>query len=75
MHDIRLIRSDPAAFDAGLARRGLGPLAATILAADGRARAAQTEGQALLARRNAASKEIGAAMAAKDAARADALKA
>ena len=75
MHDIRLIRSDPAAFDAGLARRGLGPLAATILAADARARAAQTEGQALLARRNAASKEIGAAMAARDAARADALKA
>jgi seryl-tRNA synthetase len=75
MHDIRLIRSDPAAFDAGLARRGLGPLAATILAADARARAAQTEGQALLARRNAASKEIGAAMAAKDAARAEALKA
>ncbi|NML09878.1 serine--tRNA ligase [Sphingobium sp. AR-3-1] len=34
MHDIRFIRENPAAFDAGLARRGLAPLSAEILALD-----------------------------------------
>ena len=34
MHDIRLIRENPEAFDAGLARRGLAPLSARIVAAD-----------------------------------------
>ena len=33
MHDIRLIREHPEAFDAGLARRGLEPLSAKIVAA------------------------------------------
>jgi seryl-tRNA synthetase len=63
MHDIRLIRDDPAGFDAALARRGLEPLAAALLALDERRRAAQTELQAALARRNEASKAIGAAKA------------
>src|SRR3546814_18047491 len=61
MHDIRLIRDNPAAFDAGLARRGLAPLSAEILAADASLRALQTEIQGSLARRNEASKLIGQA--------------
>ena len=74
MHDIRLIRENPAAFDAGLARRGLEPLSAQILAADASLRALQTEIQASLARRNEASKLIGQAMAQGDKDRAEALK-
>ena len=75
MHDIRLIRENPAAFDAGLARRGLEPLSAQILAADASLRALQTEIQASLARRNEASKLIGQAMAQGDKDKAEALKA
>jgi seryl-tRNA synthetase len=65
MHDIRTIRDNPEAFDAGLARRGLEPAAAALLVLDERRRAAQTELQAALARRNEASKAIGAAKAQK----------
>ena len=75
MHDIRLIRDDPSAFDAGLARRGLAPLSADILAADAALRGLQTEIQAALARRNEASKLIGQAMAKGDKDGAEALKA
>jgi len=75
MHDIRLIRDDPHAFDAGLARRGLAPLSAEILSADAALRALQTDIQASLARRNEASKLIGQAMAAGDRDKAEALKA
>lgn len=75
MHDIRLIRENPEAFDAGLARRGLEPLSARIVAADASLRALQTEIQASLARRNEASKLIGQAMASGDKDRAEALKA
>ncbi len=75
MHDIRLIRDDPQAFDAGLARRGLEPLSAAILTADASVRALQTEVQASLARRNEASKLIGQAMAQGDKDKAEALKA
>ena len=75
MHDIRFIRENPAAFDAGLARRGLAPQSADILPLDERSRAIKTELQQGQARRNEASKAIGAAMAAKDMAKADALKA
>jgi seryl-tRNA synthetase len=65
MHDIRLIRDDPRAFDAGLKRRGLEPLSDALIALDERRRAAQTELQAALARRNEASKAIGIAKAQK----------
>jgi seryl-tRNA synthetase len=65
MHDIKLIRDDPAAFDSGLKRRGLEPLAKAILELDSRRRAAQTRMQEGLARRNQASKEIGQAKAQK----------
>ena len=75
MHDIRSIRDDPAAFDAALAKRGTGPRAAELLALDERHRALITELQAGQARRNEASKAIGAAKAQKDAATADALMA
>jgi seryl-tRNA synthetase len=66
MHDIRLIRDDPAAFDAVLAKRGVAPVSAELLAIDERARGLMTEVQAMLARRNEASKEIGAAKARRD---------
>lgn len=75
MHDIRLIRENPEAFDVGLARRGLEPLSARIVAADTSLRALQTEIQASLARRNEASKLIGQAMAQGDKDKAEALKA
>jgi seryl-tRNA synthetase len=38
MHDIRFIRENPQAFDAGLALRGLAPLSDSILADDAAAR-------------------------------------
>jgi seryl-tRNA synthetase len=75
MHDIKLIRDDPEAFDAGLARRGLPPMAASLLALDDRRRAAILELQKAQERRNAVSKEIGQAMGRKDFALAEALKA
>jgi seryl-tRNA synthetase len=75
MHDIRLIRDNPEAFDAGLARRGLSPMAADLLALDETRRAVITELQAGQTRRNEASKAIGAAKAAKDEATASALMA
>jgi len=65
MHDIRSIRDAPAAFDAGLARRGAAPCAATLIALDERRRAILTELQVAQARRNEASKAIGGAKAQK----------
>ncbi len=70
MHDIRLIREDPAAFDAALARRGVEPCAAALLALDERRRAIATELQAAQTRRNESSKEIGQAKAQKNETRA-----
>ncbi len=70
MHDIKLIRADPAAFDAGLARRGGAPASPAILAADSKLRAIQTELQAALASRNERSREIGMAKAKGQAAEA-----
>ncbi|MGK6321494.1 serine--tRNA ligase [Sphingomonas sp. DT-51] len=75
MHDIRLIRDDPDAFDAALARRGVAPSAAAIVALDRERRELITEAQAAQARRNEASKAIGAAKAARDEATAAALMA
>ncbi|OAN44044.1 serine--tRNA ligase [Paramagnetospirillum marisnigri] len=60
MHDLKSIRDNPDGFDAGLKRRGLAPRAAEILELDGRRRAAQTAFQEMQARRNEASKQIGA---------------
>src|SRR6202795_2655932 len=75
MHDIKWIRENPAAFDAGLKRRGLAPLSASLLAIDEARRAAIMKSEQAQARRNAASKEIGDAKKAKDDARATALMA
>ena len=75
MHDIKTIRDNPAAFDAGLARRHLPPQAAALIGLDEKRRTAIAALQKSQERRNAASKEIGAAMARKDFGSADALKA
>src|SRR6201994_2183078 len=75
MHDIKWIRDNPAAFDAALARRGLEPPSASLLAIDERRRAAILASEQAQARRNAASKEIGDAKKAKDEARAATLMA
>jgi seryl-tRNA synthetase len=66
MHDIRLIRENPEAFDAALARRGEAPTAGDILAIDASRRSRITAAEAALAERNAASKEVGAAKARGD---------
>ena len=66
MHDIRMIREAPEAFDAGLARRGLSPMSAEILAVDEARRARITAAEAAQAERNAASKQVGRAKAAGD---------
>jgi seryl-tRNA synthetase len=60
MHDIRLIRDDPAAFDAGLAKRGVAPQSADLLALDERRRQLLTDLQVAQASANAAAKAIGA---------------
>ncbi len=61
MHDLRMIREAPDRFDQGLERRGLAPLSAHILDLDRRRRATQTDLQEMQSRRNAVSKQVGAA--------------
>ncbi|SFK29682.1 serine--tRNA ligase [Methylocapsa palsarum] len=75
MYDIKWIRDNSVVFDEARRRRGLEPLATHLLALDESRRAAIGKSQAAQERRNSASKEIGQAMAAKDSARAEALKA
>jgi seryl-tRNA synthetase len=75
MYDIKWIRDNAELFDTGRRRRGLEPISAQLLALDDARRAAIAELQKAQERRNAASKEIGAAMKSGDAARAEALKA
>ncbi len=60
MHDIRMVRADPAAFDAAMARRGLAPVAAGLVALDEARRGAIAEAEEWRRARNAKSKEIGA---------------
>jgi seryl-tRNA synthetase len=75
MHDLKYIRENPQYFDAALIRRGAAPVAASVLALDENRRALLTEMQNAQARRNEASKAIGAAMGKSDTAAAEALKA
>jgi seryl-tRNA synthetase len=75
MHDLKYIRENPQDFDAALIRRGAAPVAASVLALDENRRALLTEMQNAQARRNEASKAIGAAMGKGDIATAEALKA
>jgi seryl-tRNA synthetase len=73
MHDIKWIRDNPDAFDRGLARRGLLGEAKRLIEIDERRRAAIQKAEAALARRNAASREIGAAKKSNEEAAAQAL--
>lgn len=75
MYDIKWIRENADVFDKGRERRGLAPMSAELFALDDARRAAIAELQKAQERRNAASKEIGAAMKAGDSAKAEALKA
>ncbi|MBC7280764.1 serine--tRNA ligase [Hoeflea sp.] len=75
MLDIKWIRDNPAALDAALAKRGAAPQAASLIQLDEARRSHVGLLQALQERRNLASKDIGKAMAAKDQATADSLKA
>src|SRR5262249_52718259 len=77
MHDIKWIRDNPDAFDRGLARRGLPGEAKRLIEIDERRRAAIQKAEAALARprRNAASREIGAAKKSNEEAAAQALMA
>lgn len=75
MHDLRTIRENPADFDAALAKRGLEPLSAGLLALDEERRALSTRLQELQSCRNEASKAIGQAMGQGDKDKAEALKA
>jgi len=70
MHDIKLIRDNPQAFDAALARRGIKPLSASLLAIDEKRRVAILASEQAQARRNLASREIGEAKKTKDEERA-----
>src|ERR1700757_837358 len=73
MHDIKWIRDNPDAFDRGLARRSLSGEAKRLIEIDERRRAAIQKAEAALARRNAASREIGAAKRSNEEAAAQAL--
>jgi seryl-tRNA synthetase len=75
MHDIKWIRENPESFDAAMARRGHQKESPKLLELDELRRRLVTEVQQKQERRNAASKEIGKAMGAKDMALADSLKA
>jgi len=75
MHDIRMIRENPEAFDAGLARRGLSAMSVDILEIDSKRRAKIQAAEKALAERNAASKLVGAAKAKGDEAEFERLRA
>jgi len=75
MHDIRTIRETPHAFDEGLARRGLEPMAESVLGLDETRRARIKAAEDALAERNAASKQVGAAKAKGDEAEFERLRA
>lgn len=71
MFDLRWIRENPETFDAGMARRGIAPVAEHVIKLDAARRETQTQLQELQTRRNEASKSIG--MAKKNGEPADAL--
>jgi len=75
MLDIKWIRDNPDVLDEALKKRNAEPLSATLLAMDDKRRAVIQKLQDMQSRRNAASKEIGAAMAQKNAELAERLKA
>ena len=66
MHDIRMIRDNPAAFDAAMARRGLSGVSGEVLGLDEARRAAITAAEGAQAEANKAAKQVGAAKAKGD---------
>jgi seryl-tRNA synthetase len=74
MHDIKAIRDNPEAFDAGLTRRGLAALSSSLLDIDQHKRAVQNALQDMLSRRNVLSKDVGEAMKKGEKDRAEAIK-
>ena len=66
MFDLKKIRENPESFDAGLARRGVSAMSAQVLALDAEARACTAALNDLQTKRNAVSKNIGAAKAKGD---------
>ncbi len=75
MHDIRLIRENPAAFDEAMSRRGLSGLSEQVLAIDNARRAAILAAETAQAAQNTASKDVGAAKAAGNTAEFERLRA
>lgn len=75
MLDIKWIRENPEALDAALKKRGASAVSSDVLALDEARRQHIAKVQEAQERRNAASKEIGKAMAEKDMATADRIKA
>jgi len=61
MFDIKWIRDNPAAFDAGMAKRGLAAQSEALIALDSERRDLLTQAQDVQAERNKLSKEIGIA--------------
>ena len=61
MHDLKFIRENPEAFDAGMKKRGLPPQSPQILKLDEEKRTRQKELDELLAKRNQFAKQIGMA--------------
>jgi seryl-tRNA synthetase len=74
MHDIKAIRDNPAAFDAGLKRRGLAPQSSSLLAVDEERRTLLQSLQDAQSRRNDLSKQVGEAMKSGDKAKAESIK-
>ncbi|MEJ2037001.1 MAG: serine--tRNA ligase, partial [Maritimibacter sp.] len=75
MHDIRMIRENPEAFDAAMARRGLSGVSSEVLALDEARRNAITAAEAAQAEANKAAKEVGAAKGRGDEAEFERLRA
>ena len=75
MHDIRMIRDNPAAFDAALETRGISASSSAILAIDEARRGAIQKAEEAQAARNAASKDVGQAKARGDEAEFERLRA
>ena len=73
MFDLKWIRDNPETFDAGMAKRGLAPVSSEIIELDRRRRDHVSKLQDAQTRRNDASKQIGAAKAGGDDAKAQAL--
>ena len=75
MHDIRMIRDNPAAFDAALSRLGVAPMSPQVLAMDEARRTKIHAAETAQADQNAASKQVGAAKAKGDEAEFERLRA